>query len=150
MGTTLERRPMKSRFTEWLDMPDFFGMPDLVHFFDRDRLAEMMRVEETYHDDHLEIRAEMPGIDPDKDVEITMADGLLTIKAERREETKEEHEGRTRSEFRYGSFHRSLPVPKDAAMTDVVATYKDGILLIKVPLPKATEPTVTKVPVSRG
>lgn len=149
MGTTLERRPMRSRFTEWLDMPDF-GMPDLVRFFDRDRLTEMMRVEETQHDDHLEIRAEMPGIDPDKDVEITVADGLLTIKAERREEKKEEHEGHTMSEFRYGSFVRTLRVPREASLDQVVATYQDGILVIKVPLPKAPEPTVTRVPVTRA
>ena len=150
MGTTLERRATFPRFTEWFDRPDFFGMPDLFKVFDRERFGEMIRVEETYDKDHMTIKAEMPGIDPDKDVEITVADGLLTIKAERREETTEETEGHKRSEFHYGSFYRSLPVPKGAKLADVKATYKDGILSVSLPLPKATKPEVTKVPVSRN
>jgi HSP20 family protein len=113
-------------------------------------MDEMIRVEETVNDDHLTIKAEMPGIDPAKDVEIEFADGLLTISAERREEEKTEDNGRTVSEFRYGSFRRTLRVPKDAKPEDVTAEYKDGILTILVPLPKATTPEVTKVAVTRG
>jgi len=143
MGTTLERRPETKfeRFFDWFDMPDFFRA------LDRGRLPEMIKVEETVKKDHVVIKAEMPGIDPDKDVEITVADGMLTIAAERREEEKTEEEGRTTSEFRYGSFRRTLRVPKDVKPDDVKATYKDGILTITVPVPKAVKPEVKKVPV---
>lgn len=146
MGTTLERRSdFFPRFAEW------FEMPELFRFFDRDRFGEMIRVEETAFQDHLLIKAEMPGIDPDKDVEISIADGMLTIAAERREEHQEEKEGRSFSEFRYGSFRRSLRVPKDVKVEDVTATYQDGILTVKVPIPeKPTKPEAFKVPVSRN
>src|SRR5687768_4447289 len=65
---------------------------------------QMMRVEDFQDGDQYVMRAELPGIDPDKDVELEVQDGVLTIKAERREERKEPH----RSEFRYGSFSRSV------------------------------------------
>ena len=64
--------------------------------------AQMLRVEEALHDDEVVVRAEMPGIDPDKDVDITVSDHVLRIRAERREESKSEEKGTYRSEFRYG------------------------------------------------
>lgn len=150
MGTALERRSMFPRFIDWLDMPEWLDMPDFGRLFDRERWSELIRVEETRNDDHLVIRAEMPGIDPDKDVEITVANGVLTIKAERRDEKHDESNGRTRSEFRYGSFQRSMAVPADAKTSDVVANYKDGILTITVPVPKAAAASVVKVPIGRS
>ena len=61
-------------------------------FKDEDRL----HVEQAVTGDSMIVRAEMPGIDPDRDVEITVADGVLHIRAERRAEKKEEKEGVTR------------------------------------------------------
>ena len=109
-----------------------------------------MRVEEYNEGDTLVVRAEMPGIDPDKDVEITVVDGLLTISAERREESTEGKEGKPgyRSEFRYGSFRRVLRLPEGAIESDVKATYADGILEVRVPVGTAT-PQPSKVPVTR-
>ena len=106
----------------------------------------LVRVEDFVRDDRYVVRAELPGIDPDKDVELTIEGDYLTIAGHRREEKVEKN----RSEFRYGSFRRTLRVPKDAKPEDVSATYKDGILAISVPLPKATTPEVTKVAVTRG
>jgi HSP20 family protein len=144
MATTLVRRPdMLHRLTDWLDLPDISWTTD------RPRFAEMIKIEENVKDDKLEIRAEMPGIDPDKDVDISIADGVLTISAERREEEKGEREGAKFSEFRYGSFMRSLRVPKATSVKDVKATYKDGILTIVVPTPAEKKVEATKVPVSR-
>ena len=71
-----------------------------------------LQIEEELTDDTMVIRAELPGIDPDKDVEITVADGVLNLGAERRYEKTEEEKGRTRSEFRYGSFTRAVGVPR--------------------------------------
>jgi HSP20 family protein len=134
---------MLHRLTDWLDLPDISWATD------RPRFAEMIKIEENVKDDKLEIRAEMPGIDPDKDVDISIADGVLTINAERREEEKGEREGTKFSEFRYGSFMRSLTVPKSTSVKDVKATYKDGILTIVVPTPPQKKSEATKVPVSR-
>ena len=90
------------------------------------------------------VRAELAGIDPDKDVEITVHEGMLQINAERQVEKKTEEKGYTHHELRYGSFTRTLPLPEGASESDITATYKDGILEIRVPVtepPAATAPT---------
>ena len=66
-----------------------------------------MRVEDFVQDGNYVIRAELPGIDPEEDVTVTVANGVLTIKAERREETIGKHH----SEFRYGTFSWSVTLP---------------------------------------
>lgn len=150
MTTTLERRSLLPRWGGLLDWPDWFEASPMMRLFERDGMRDWIRVEETQNQDHLMIRAELPGIDPEHDVDITVADGMLTICAERKEQIEESDENRTMSEFRYGSFRRTLHVPKSVTATDIVATYKDGILSITVPLPKSVTTEAAKVPVSRG
>lgn len=87
-----------------------------------------VRIEEYVEGDNAVIRAELPGMDPDKDVDVTVQDGVLTIKAERTEEKTE----KGRSEFRYGSFLRRVMLPTGADETDVTATYDKGILTVKI------------------
>ncbi len=108
-----------------------------------------IRVEETLDKDTLVIKAEAPGIDPEKDVEVSMANGKLFISVERRESSDSEKNGATRSEFRYGSFTRTIALPEGTPVTDVKASYKDGILEVRVPMPP-TKAAATKVPVSRA
>lgn len=85
------------------------------------------------------LRAELPGIDPAKDVEITVDEGVLTLRAERSEETKEKY----RTEFRYGTFARSVRLPSGAKGDEASADYKDGVLTITVPLPETKTGTTT-------
>ena len=114
-------------FEEWARM-----MP-----FSRWREAEeLIRVEEFRDDGTLVIRADLPGIDPDSDVELTVSHGILHIEAERREEEKREEKGYVRRELRYGSLSRSLPLPAGVTEADITATYKDGVLEIRIPAPK--------------
>ena len=110
---------------DWLDAP----WAPLLPFSP----ANMFRVEDYVKDDNYVVRAERPGMDPEKDIEITVDDGTLTIHAERREETKEAH----RSEFRYGSFTRSVVFPDRADTEHITATYDKGILEVSVPVPQA-------------
>jgi HSP20 family protein len=145
-----EQRGAWPAWPEWLTRvaPDVFRGFDLpAEWLDRDG----MRLEEFREDGTLVVRAEMPGIDPDEDVEITVGDGTLCIRAERREshETSDEDEGSYRSEFRYGRFTRRLPLPAGATESDIDATYDDGILEIRVPLAEEP-PAARKVPVNRG
>ena len=98
----------------------------------------LMRVENFTEGNEAVVRVEMAGIDPDKDVEISVTDHTLRVHAERREETKTEDKGSYRSEFRYGSFTRVVPFPAGATEKDVKATYKDGILEIRVPVDRAS------------
>ncbi|MER5600825.1 Hsp20/alpha crystallin family protein [Streptomyces sp. NPDC002265] len=91
------------------------------------------------------MRAELPGLDPDKDVEITVEDNVLTLRAERAEETTEKH----RTELRYGAFVRCVRLPSGAKGEEATAEYKDGVVTITVPVPEEKAGTRT-IQVRRG
>jgi HSP20 family molecular chaperone IbpA len=107
--------------------------------------ANTLRIEDRLEDDRYVVRAEIPGIDPDKDVQLTVAEGILTISAERREEISE----KGRSEFHYGSFRRRLALPPGAMEEKLAARYQDGILEVTVPIvAEQAQPRI--IPVARG
>ena len=81
-------------------------MDSLDRMFETAAGPAPIRVEEFVDDKTLVVRAELPGVDPDKDVEITIDNGYLRIHAERQEKEEHKDKGRFRSEFRYGSFSR--------------------------------------------
>lgn len=89
-----------------------------------------VRIEEYMEDGNEIIRAELPGVDPDKDIDLTVQDGVLTIKCERSEEKTEKN----RSEFRYGSFLRRVMLPEGADEANVTASYDQGILTVRIPV----------------
>ncbi|MFB0835766.1 Hsp20/alpha crystallin family protein [Arthrobacter halodurans] len=109
-----------------------------------------LRVEEFEEGNEQVVRAELPGLDPEKDVEITVADNMLTIKAEREEKSEHKEKSSYRSEFRYGSMVRTVPLAAGTKQEDIRATYKDGVLEVRVRVPEQPTPTATKVPVTRG
>jgi HSP20 family protein len=110
--------------------------PDLVDWFEepllalRPYLAQPIRVEQYAEDSRYLVKAELPGIDPSTDVEVTVGSGCLRIHAER----SDKFEGKHRSEFRYGSFTRSLTLPANAVEDDVTASYQAGILTVSIGL----------------
>jgi HSP20 family protein len=111
------------------DWPGFFrGLEPFLPL-----LAGPLHVEEFIDDGTLVIRAELPGIDPDKDVELTVSEGALHVRAERRQEKTVEDKEEYRSELRYGAFSRVLPLPVGTSEKDITATYTAGILEIRVP-----------------
>jgi len=112
--------------------------------------AGWLRVEERHEDGALIIGVEIPGVDPEKDVDVSVADGLLSISAKREERSKDEQKGQYRSEFRYGEFTRRLRLPSGVDKDSVSAQYKDGILEVKIPWPAEPEGRSTKVPVARS
>jgi HSP20 family protein len=129
------------------DWPEMLRRPVL---FWPDRGLDSIGVEEFTEDGTLVVRVELAGIDPDKDVEVSIEDDVLHIGAERRQEERTEERNYVRRELRYGSFHRDLPLPKGTSETDVKASYKDGILEVRVPAPtEAPAPSSVKVPISK-
>ncbi|MFD8478133.1 Hsp20/alpha crystallin family protein [Kitasatospora sp. NPDC059673] len=96
----------------------------------------VIRVEESEEDGTYVVRAELPGIDPAKDVEITFENGVLTVRAERSEEKKEKQ----RSEFRYGSFTRSIRLPEGVKEQEIAASYDNGVLTVKAPIGEVEKP----------
>jgi HSP20 family protein len=129
------------------DWPDRFLFRRL---FDTDWDAGLVRVEEFRDGDELVVRAELPGIDPDKDVEATVADGVLHISAHREEKSEHKDKQGYRSEFRYGSFAREISLPSGVDESKVKATYTDGVLEVRAPLPPAAKAEAKKVPIGRG
>jgi HSP20 family protein len=91
-------------------------------------------VEEYTEDDTYVLRAEIPDVDPGKDVDITVSEGKLSVHAERREEERRQAYGGYHTEFHYGAFTRSVPLPPGAKEDQAAATYKDGILEVRVPV----------------
>jgi HSP20 family molecular chaperone IbpA len=124
-------------------MPRLFG--DLTGWFDTDfpvRAGHLIRVEDSLTDTEYVLRAELPGLEPGKDIQVTVDDGYLTVYAERREQ---EHTKR-HSEFRYGSLQRSVRLPAGADTDHVTARYDHGILAVTVPL-VGPEHTGRQIPV---
>jgi HSP20 family molecular chaperone IbpA len=95
-------------------------------FFDNN----LLRMEDETSEGLYQVRAELPGVDPIEDVEVTVRDGQLTIKAER----TQANDTNGRSEFPYGSFSRTIVLPVSADEDEINATYDRGILTIFVPL----------------
>jgi HSP20 family protein len=114
----------------WSELNDWFDQESLL------RGSNAIRLEDRVTDTEYTVRAELPGIDPEKDVQVTVSDDILTIHAERREQAQTQY----RSEFRYGSFHRSVRLPSNADEEGVRARYDQGILEITVPLRAQPEP----------
>lgn len=102
-------------------------------------------IEEFREGDRYVVRADLPGIDPDKDVTVTVDDGYLVIHGERREEEHDEHH----SEVRFGSFSRRLALPKGCTGEDVTASYAAGVLTVSLPADREV-PEPTRIPIARS
>ena len=132
-----QRRSLLPDVAEW-----FAGFPTwsgLRPFSD----TQLIRLEDEIEDGHYVVRAELPGLDPAKDVDITVHNSVLTIKAER----SEKKESKGRSEFAYGSFVRSVTLPSGADEDDITATYDKGILTVSVAVPEKAAPAEKKITV---
>ena len=127
------QRPSRSLIPEWSDFftgfpafPSYPALAGLRPLFD----SRLMRVEDETMTGRYEIRAELPGLDAGEDIDITVRDGQLTIKAQR--DQKKVSTGR--SEFLYGSFTRTIALPVGSVEDEITAGYAKGILTINVPV----------------
>ncbi|MFD8749864.1 Hsp20/alpha crystallin family protein [Kitasatospora sp. NPDC059577] len=101
-GEPHRRLPFGNR---WPSLPDLFEA--FPTEFRTPRGEHVIHIEESGADGVYQLGAELPGVDPDKDIAISIDDGVLTVQAERTEEKKDKQH----SEFRYGSFSRSIRLP---------------------------------------
>ena len=102
-------------------------------------------IEETA--DAIHLKLEVPGMDA-KDIDIQVSAEAIAISGERKEEIKSEEQGVARSEFRYGSFRRVIPLSTRIQNTNVKAEYKDGILRLTLPKAEEEKTKVVKVNLS--
>lgn len=89
-------------------------------------------VDLTEKDGHYEITAELPGMD-EKNVEVKIANGLISIKGEKTDEKQEEKKDYHLSERRYGSFQRSFRIPDGVDTEKIEASFSKGLLTVKLP-----------------
>jgi HSP20 family protein len=121
----------------WLESPWTEPPPFLA--------GQVFRVEESVRPGRYVIRAELPGLDPENDIEVTVDGQILTIRAERRRQDS----GPDRSEFRYGSLARAVRLPARVDAADVTARYDKGVLEVTVPVPEVKQEG-TRIPVQNA
>ncbi len=132
-GRSPARRRWRSPFTRFFDdiMSDLESeLPEVGDAFSGRRFAPAIDV---YEDDkQVGIKAELPGMTKD-DVEITVENGVLTLRGEKEQTEEQEGKDYHRVERRYGRFERSFRLPEYADETSADATFSDGILTISLP-----------------
>ena len=118
---------------DWLESP-WTGPPPFL-------TGHAFRLEEAIRDNRYVIRAELPGLDPENDIEVTVDSRNLTIRAERQQQDN----GSYRSEFRYGSLARAVRLPAKVDAADVTARYDKGVLEVSVPVRTVVKPEGTRI-----
>ena len=98
-------------------------------------------------DAQYEITLELPGV-AQEDIDVSLDDGVLTVKGEKHSERKEEGEGYFFSEREYGRFQRTFRLPVDARGDGVTADFSDGVLKITVPKLAEEKQTTKKIRVN--
>jgi HSP20 family protein len=123
-----------------------FGAPSL--FADNGAAsARPVHVEFKDTDKAIELEAELPGVDED-DIEVDLADNLLTIKGEKKFE--EDAEDNSYSRRAYSSFQRSMSLPFDVDPDAVDAKFKNGVLKLTLPKPREFEAKARKIAIQHG
>ncbi len=89
--------------------------------------------------DRFVLHADIPGVKPE-DIDVSMEDGVLTIKGEKESESKTEKEGYKRIERSFGSFYRRFSLPDTADAEGISAKSKNGVLEIIIPKREAVKP----------
>ena len=106
--------------------------------------SKVPAAELTEKEDNLVLKLELPGMKP-ADLNIEATAKSISVSGDRKSEVTSEEEGKTRSEFRYGSFKRVIPLPVKIQNTEVKAEYQDGILHLTLPKAEAEKNKVVKV-----
>ncbi len=118
------------------------GVPSLG-VFGRGLSRPNLELSET--DKDIRVTAELPGLD-EKDVEIIVEDGVLTLRGEKRSEVDDKDRGY--SERGFGRFERQVGLPKGVDRDNAVATFKNGVLTVTLPRLDAAKENIGRIPVN--
>lgn len=148
----LARREESPFFSLQRDMnrlfDDFFGDFSLSPFRSgRDLLGgtiPKLDISETA--DEVKIEADVPGLD-EKDIDVQLADNVLTISGEKKSETEEKKKDYYRMERSYGSFHRSVPIHAEVDPNKVKASLKKDVLTVVLSKTAEAKKNVKKITV---
>lgn len=101
-------------------------------------------VEVSETDNMIEVKAQLPGVEPG-DIDVSVNDDILMIKAETRKESEEKQKSYYRQEFRYGSFQRAITLPCRVQAERAEASFENGVLFLKLPRSEAERPKQIKI-----
>jgi len=124
---------------------DVFRGFDLAPFGGMGRMAGWPSVEVVETDKDVRIAVELPGLD-EKDVEVLMHDGVLTIRGEKKSEVEDKE--RAFSERSYGRFKRRIPLAWEVEQDKVEASFKNGVLTVTMPKSAQVSPHVRRISVN--
>lgn len=100
-------------------------------------------------DKAIEVSIELPGMEM-KDIEVTVNDDMLTVKGEKKIERQEEKKGYYLSERSYGAIYRTIPLPPGVDGEKAQASFKNGVLTIKLPRTPEAQAKVKRIEVKNG
>jgi HSP20 family protein len=105
------------------------------------------RIDAFEKDGNLVVKADLPGV-KQEDIKVTIEDNSLVIEGERKTESEVKEENYFRSERVYGHFYRYIPLDFEASPDQVKASFKDGVLEVRVPRPEPRPSSARSIPVS--
>lgn len=126
---------------------DVFRSFDMAPFGALGRLAAWPSVEVVESDKDVRISAELPGLD-EKDVEVLMGEGVLTIRGEKKSEVEDKE--RAFSERSYGRFERRIPLSWEVQEDKIDAAFRNGVLTVTLPKSAESRPQVKRIAINRG
>lgn len=142
------RREMDRLFDDFFTAKTFPSLRSMTDFSTIADTGDLMPHVDVREEDHkIMVTAELPGM-KEKDVELTLNDGVLTLKGEKKSETREEKDNVRMSERRYGSFMRSFRLPKSVDDGAVEARFEDGVLTVMIPKRAETLPEEKKIKIT--
>ncbi len=100
--------------------------------------------------DALIVRAELPGVNPDKDIEVSIEDRVLHISGQRSFDREIDEEDFYLAERSYGSFRRDIMLPEGVDAEQLEAHFENGVLSMKIQLPVEVQPGSRRIPISVG
>lgn len=150
-GRSFIRHPLTSLQSE-IDrvFGDFFPSFDLSKFRESaDAGAIVPKIDFSETDSGYELAVEVPGV-ADKDLEVSVKNGVLKIKGEKKKETEEKTKDFIRKERTYGSYYRAMTLPEDADEPNITARYVDGVLRITMPKSPEAKTTSHKIEIRKS
>ena len=125
----------------------FHGFPGLWSEGAEGGFSPRVDVSET--DNDVRVTAELPGLD-EKDIEVSVSRDALTITGEKKEEKETEKEGYVHTERYFGTFRRTVPLPREVVTDKAQATFRKGVLTISLPKTEQVRAETRKVEVKGG
>jgi HSP20 family protein len=144
-----EMETMQRQMNRLFDEMMSYGTPSESSISPSDTISFVPAAEIQDTSDAIKLRMELPGIEP-SDLDVQVSAEAVSVRGERKSEIKQDDRGIHRSEFRYGSFQRVIPLPSRVQNNQVQAEFKNGVLCLTLPKAEEEKNRVVKVNLMNG